>query len=144
MDKYLITGFSGFVGKHFLEFLELLDHHVSVLGIDVNHPDFTYSHFKNVHCNFEQIDLLDKNQVDNVIYQFQPNYILHLASYSSVAFSWKNPVNSFANNTNIFLNVLEQVRNLRIKCRILSIGSSEEYGDVLESDMPLSEEHDLK
>jgi GDP-4-dehydro-6-deoxy-D-mannose reductase len=144
MDKYLITGFSGFVARHFLEYLESLDHHVSVLGIDINRPEFDYNHFKKVQCSFDRIDLLDKDQVDNVIYQFQPNYILHLASYSSVAFSWKNPVSSFANNTNIYLNVLEQIRSLNINCRILSIGSSEEYGDLNESDMPLREDHPLK
>jgi GDP-4-dehydro-6-deoxy-D-mannose reductase len=144
MDKYLITGFSGFVSRHFLEHLESLQEHVAVLGIDVNNPEFDFLHYKNVQCSFDRIDLLDKSQVDNIIYQFQPNYILHLASYSSVAFSWKNPVISFANNTNIFLNVLEQIRLLNIKCRILSIGSSEEYGDVKEEDMPLSEDHALK
>ena len=40
MDRYLITGFSGFVSKHFLEYLETLHSPVSVLGIDINHPDF--------------------------------------------------------------------------------------------------------
>jgi len=143
MDKYLITGFSGFVSKHFLELLEEKKEIVSVVGIDINYPDFAYTIYKHVTCNFHKIDLLDKSQVDNVIYNFQPNYILHLASYSSVAFSWKNPVASFTNNTNVFLNLIEQVRLLDLKCRILSIGSSEEYGNVREEDIPLSEEHAL-
>jgi GDP-4-dehydro-6-deoxy-D-mannose reductase len=143
MDKYLITGFSGFVSKHFLELLEDKKEQVSVVGIDINNPDFSYTTYKYVTCSFYKIDLLDKSQVDNVIYNFQPNYILHLASYSSVAFSWKNPVASFVNNTNIFLNLIEQVRLLDLKCRILSIGSSEEYGNVKQEDIPLSEEHTL-
>ncbi len=143
MKKFLITGFSGFVSHHFLLYLEELGHSSKVMGIDVNQPGFSYQAFKYVKCSFEKIDLLNKNQVDNIIYQFQPDYVLHLASYSSVAFSWKNPTASFANNTTIFLNLLEQIRELNLKCRVLSVGSSEEYGNVSLLEMPLSESHPL-
>ena len=67
-------------------------------------------------------------------------YILHLASYSSVAYSWKHPIECFNNNTNIFLNVVHTIHRLRMNCRILSVGSSEEYGNVTEQDIPLIEE----
>ncbi len=144
MEKFLITGFSGFVSKHFLEHLESLKAQAVIVGIDVNQPDFLYTHYNYIKCTFSKIDLLDKSQVDNIIYQFQPDYVLHLASYSSVAYSWKNPVASFSNNTNIFLNLLEQIRALNLSCRIISVGSSEEYGNVTEADIPLTEEHPLK
>jgi GDP-4-dehydro-6-deoxy-D-mannose reductase len=143
MEKYLITGFSGFVAKHFLDFLDEQEVPAYVLGVDIHRPEFNIYGFKNVRCSFEQTDLLNKDQVDNIIYQFQPSYILHLASFSSVAFSWKNPVASFANNTNIFLNLLEKVRILNLDCRILSVGSSEEYGNVKAEDVPLNEDHPL-
>ncbi len=130
MDRYLITGFSGFVSKHFLEYLEILQSPVSVLGIDIAHPDFGLDRLNHVQCDFEKMDLLDREGFEKIILQFQPNYILHLASFSSVAFSWENPVKSFQNNTNIFLNVLEAVRSVNAGIRILSIGSSEEYGDL--------------
>ncbi|RZK11391.1 MAG: NAD-dependent epimerase/dehydratase family protein [Flavobacterium sp.] len=143
MDKYLITGFSGFVAKHFLDFLDSQGIPAYVLGVDIQKPEFNIYGFKHVKCSFEKTDLLNKDEVDNIIYQFQPAYILHLASFSSVAFSWKNPVASFANNTNIFLNLLEKVRHMNLDCRILSIGSSEEYGNIEEEQMPLSEEAQL-
>lgn len=131
MDRYLITGFSGFVGKHFLEYLETLHSPVSVLGVDIVPPDFGLDRLHHVQCDFEKMDLLDREGIEKIILQFQPNYILHLASYSSVAFSWQNPVNSFQNNTNIFLHVLEAVHSINSKVRILSVGSSEEYGDLV-------------
>jgi GDP-4-dehydro-6-deoxy-D-mannose reductase len=143
MTKYLITGFSGFVSRHFLDLLESEGEAASVMGIDINEPDFDYRHFKFVKCMFRVLDLLQKDDVDNVIYQYQPTHIVHLASFSSVAFSWKNPSTSFANNTNIFLNLVEQVRKLNIKCRILSVGSSEEYGNVTENQIPLHEDMEL-
>jgi len=140
MDKYLITGFSGFVAKHFLDYLDQKEIPAYVLGVDIHRPEFNIYGFQHVRCSFEQTDLLNKDEVDNIIYQFQPTYILHLASFSSVAFSWKNPVASFANNTNIFLNLLEKVRHMGLECRILSIGSSEEYGNIDSEQMPLRED----
>jgi GDP-4-dehydro-6-deoxy-D-mannose reductase len=130
MDRYLITGFSGFVSRHFLEYLEMLKNPVSVLGIDIAQPDFGLDWLCHVECNFVKMDLLDKEALERIILQFQPNYILHLASYSSVAFSWRNPVKSFQNNTNIFLNLLEAAHSVNSEIRILSIGSSEEYGNL--------------
>ena len=58
--------------------------------------------------------------------------------------SWKKPVQSFTNNTNIFLNLIETIHTLELKCRILSIGSSEEYGNVNALDLPLTENQELK
>ncbi len=143
MEKYLITGFSGFVSRYFLDYLERNGINAQVLGVDLLSPHFDIYNYKTVQCTFEKLDLLDKNQVDNIIYQFQPQYILHLASYSSVAFSWKDPIASFRNNTNIFLNLLENVRALSLECRILSVGSSDEYGNVNEREIPLLEDHPL-
>ena len=60
-----------------------------------------------------------------------------------MAFSWKEPAQSFQNNTNIFLNLIDAVRKLNIDTRILSIGSSEEYGNVNDEDLPLKEDHKL-
>lgn len=143
-EKYLITGFSGFVSRHFLEYLEKNRIRANVKGLDIIDPDFRRENFRSVKFEFEKIDLLDKEKIENVLSEFQPDYILHLASYSSVAFSWQYPVISFQNNTNIYLNLLEAVRKLNLTTRILSIGSSEAYGDVDKKDLPLAEEHSLK
>jgi len=143
MNRYLITGFSGFVGHHFVEYLENNEKNCLVKGLDIHDPDFRFDHYKNVQISFEKIDLLFKDQVEYIIHEFQPNYILHLASFSSVAFSWKEPVQSFQNNTNIFLNLIDGVRKLNMDVRLLSIGSSEEYGNVMDEDLPLTEDHRL-
>jgi GDP-4-dehydro-6-deoxy-D-mannose reductase len=143
-ERYLITGFSGFVSEHFLQYLERNGIHAEVMGVDIAPPAFSCDEFNYISCNFEKIDLLDKGQLKDVLERFRPDHVLHLASFSSVAFSWKNPVDSFANNTNIFLNLIETIRTLDIKCRILSIGSSEEYGNVDPADLPLKETQSLQ
>ncbi|MGL5914338.1 MAG: GDP-mannose 4,6-dehydratase [Bacteroidales bacterium] len=141
MKKYFITGAGGFVAHHFMQHLEELGMKVSVLGVDIVEQMPQFPPFKSVKFAYHQIDLLDKDGVDSILFDFQPDYILHLASYSSVAFSWKNPIASFQNNTNIFLNLIETVRKYELKTRILSVGSSEEYGNANNHRLPLKEEY---
>lgn len=142
--RLLITGFAGFVSQHFLELLNKEEPGSVVLGIDKNPPDFNFSGFNNLTISFEKIDLLNRAATDTILNTFHPDYILHLASVSSVAQSWHTPLDSFVNNTNIFLNLVEQVRIKNNKCRILSVGSSEEFGEVAEKELPLTEDHPLK
>ena len=142
--RLLITGFTGFVSQHFLELLNTEEPGSVVLGIDKNNPDFNFSDYSNLTISFENIDLLNRSATDKTIDSFQPEYILHLASVSSVAQSWHTPLDSFVNNTNIFLNLVEHIRIQNSKCRILSVGSSEEFGEVTEKELPLTEEHPLK
>ncbi len=87
--------------------------------------------------------MLNTGELEDCIYNFHPEYLLHLASYSSVGFSWKNPALSFRNNVDIFLNLLEIIRKLVPSCRILSVGSSEEYGNVTDEMIPLKEDYSL-
>ncbi len=142
--RLLITGFTGFVSQHFLDLLNKEEPGSIVLGIDKNSPDFNFSTFPDLTISFENIDLLNRAATDKIIDSFQPEYVLHLASVSSVAQSWHTPLDSFVNNTNIFLNLVEQIRLKQLRCRILSVGSSEEFGEVTELELPLTEEHPLK
>lgn len=143
MNKYLITGFSGFVGKNFLEYLNNNKIHASILGIDVHNPAFDINEYEYLKIKFEKTDLKERDRLGKLIYDHQPSYILHLASYSSVSGSWKSPNASFQNNVNIFLNLLEDIRMIGLPCRIISVGSSEEYGTVKINDLPLREDHHL-
>lgn len=141
MKKYLITGSSGFVGRSFLEHLNNVHGNTAVVGIDIVEPSIDFKSFTNVDFLFKQIDLRDKDRLCKVIYDFAPDYILHLASYSSVTGSWKSPGASFQNNVNTFLNLVEAIRSVGLKCRLISVGTSEEYGKVDIKDLPLSEDH---
>jgi len=38
MSKYLITGFSGFVGRNFVEYLENNEKNCLVKGVDIHNP----------------------------------------------------------------------------------------------------------
>lgn len=142
MKRILITGFCGFVGRYFLDYLENEQIHMNVMGIDRNlfKTVKKYKHLNISSCN---VDLLERKKVKKIILDFKPDYLLHLASFSSVAYSWEHPIESFQNNTNIFLNLIESIRELNLPTRILSIGSSEEYGNIDEKDIPIKESNAL-
>lgn len=139
MKKYIITGFSGFVSKHFLEYLSSTGESCEIIGI--SRSQAVLVHYDHLQIKTYQIDLKNAQLVREIIGSVKPDYIVHLASESSVAYSWQNPLESFQNNTNIFLNLVESVRVSNLKCRILSIGSSEEYGIVDPGTLPLTEKH---
>ncbi len=140
MKKLLITGAAGFVAGYFTEFLKENKIEYDILGLDIiNNFTCDYPTYK-----YKKINLCDRQLIKEVIENFKPDYLLHLASISSVSHSWNYPVESFVNNTNIFLNIIESVRELKLPTRILSIGSSEEYGNYPLDKMPLKEEYELK
>lgn len=145
MKKMLITGFSGFVCRHFLNYLKDKGTEYEVLGVDVNPPKFSMESYAPVlQMEFQTVNLLDTEKVNEIISTFRPDYILHLASFSSVTYSWEHPADCFNNNTRIFLNLTEAIRNEGLMdCRILSVGSSEEYGNVTKEQVPLREDMKL-
>ncbi len=145
MKKILITGFSGFVAAHFVEYLYKANLAYEICGIDINEPSFDYSRFADrLSIVYYNVNMTDIGGLREVVEFFKPEYILHLASFSSVAYSWKYPSASFMNNCNIFLNLVSAVRELCPECRILSVGSSEEYGDVPHEDLPIRENQNVK
>ena len=92
---------------------------------------------------YHSCDLSDAEAVRKVLSDERPDVIVHLAAVSSVGRSWKMPAGTFLNNTGIFLNIVEAVRSAGISPRILSVGSSEEYGNVPKEELPVGEERRL-
>jgi len=143
MKKILITGISGFVGGHFVHYLTTHHSNLEIHGISRSKPAWDFVNIPQKLLNseyFHKADLNDIPRIKLLIEEIQPDYILHLASQSSVAESWKTPVFSFLNNTNIFLNIIDTVRLNDNAARVLSIGSSEQYGIVSENDLPITED----
>ena len=143
MKKILITGFSGFVAHHFVDRLFEEKNDYTVLGLDVNSPDFLLKNERNIFVDYKQCNLLEKDNLKKILLSFNPDYILHLAAFSSVGFSWQAPDLCIRNNTEIFLNLMEILREINYEGRFLSVGSSEEYGNYPEELLPLKEEYAL-
>lgn len=122
MKKYFITGINGFVGKYFVDYVHGVEPDSDIMGVDLGETS------KAKDIKYKSLNLCDEKAVRNTIEQYKPDYIVHLAAVSSVAKSWEDPAGCFLNNNAAFLNLAEAIRKTEINARILSVGSSEEYG----------------
>ncbi|MEO0092194.1 MAG: GDP-mannose 4,6-dehydratase [candidate division WOR-3 bacterium] len=127
MKKVLITGIEGFVGNYLAGYLSSLDY--DVYGTYFAIPPRT--DYKIYYC-----DIRNHSQVLRVIKTIRPKVIFHLAAQSSVSQGEKNLKDTFAINTLGTLNILESVKEVKIKPRIMYISSCEVYG---RSDKKLTE-----
>lgn len=123
MDKVLIIGINGFVGTHLYN--ELEKNGYECYGTYLNNNDFC-----NNCTNIYNLDILNKKNVLQVLNEIRPQYIINLAAISSVKLSWSIPQKTFEVNVNGTINILDAIRELDLKARVLLIGSSEQYGKI--------------
>ena len=136
--KSLIIGGAGFVGAY------LVRHLKNDLGQDVVVTKMPREQVKvdGVDMNSIQVrdlDILQKESIVALFREIRPDYIYHLAAQSSVSVSWKNPALTVDVNVKGGVNILEALRELEDKRRVLFIGSGEEYGHILPGEIPIKE-----
>lgn len=126
--RILITGINGFVGGHLAEFLYKKDNDCEILGIDLNTADF-HDRFQErmKKVSLANIDLTDSAKVEEIIKEFRPEQVYHLAAQASVSQSWKNPIETFRINVFGGVNILESIRKFYAICKFLSVCTAEEY-----------------
>lgn len=131
--KALIIGAAGFVGNYLIEHLRD-DCKWDVVATKLEHETIEESNIE-----IHNTDILNKESVIELLKNIRPDYIFHLAAQSSVALSWKNPSLTVDVNIKGSINVLDSIRELDYKPRILLIGSGEEYGHILPEETPIKE-----
>jgi GDP-4-dehydro-6-deoxy-D-mannose reductase len=143
--RVLVTGINGFVASHLTEFL--LE---NVPDVQIYGTVRRRSYLGNIatikdKLRLSEFDLCDSHSIDKVIADIKPDKIFHLAAQSFVPTSWKIPVETFNSNINGTLNILEAVRAIKDYDPVIQIaGSSEEYGLVLENELPIKETNPLR
>lgn len=132
MKKGLVIGAAGFVGNYLID--EMKREGMEVFATKLPKEKMDRSDIK-----IYDLDILDKNAVVGLLFEVRPNFIFHLAAQSSVALAWKNPCLTVDVNIKGSLNVMDALRELFYKPRVLLIGSGEEYGHILPNETPISE-----
>lgn len=135
--KALITGIAGFAGSHLTEYL--LSQKVGVWGFF--HPRHSTDNLNPIRSQISGVpcDILDKNKVLTSIKHIKPDFVFHLAAFSSPSASFANPAETLNNNILGQINLLESLVAIKSKARILVIGSADEYGAVDPKFLPLDE-----
>jgi len=135
--KALITGISGFVGSYLAEYL-LDSGEWEVAGT-------VYGPYDNIADQCDRLELYpaELSRLDVVTFileRAQPDAIFHLAAQPLVSASRRDPWGTIETNVRMQLNILEGVARVNPVCRVLAVGSSEQYGLVMERDLPISED----
>ncbi len=137
MKKGLVIGAAGFVGNYLIE--EMYES-----GIEAYATKLPHEQLDNPHATVFDLDIMDKDAIVALLFEVRPDYIFHLAAQSSVGLAWKNPGLTIDVNIKGSVNVMDAIRELFYKPRVLLIGSGEEYGHIRPGETPISEENALR
>lgn len=139
--KIVVTGGAGFIGSALVRHLILRTNH-EVLNIDkltyAGNLDSLQTVSKHSRYRFEQIDIADQAAIANVLADYRPDAILHLAAESHVDRSIDGPAAFIQTNIVGTFNLLECARHYwqalpeasRQLFRFHHISTDEVYGDL--------------
>jgi len=89
-------------------------------------------------------DVTDRGSVTAALEASRPDAVVLLAGLASVPAANRDPAAAYAVNAVGAANVLEQTLRYAADTRVLLVTSSEIYGEVLEGELPLTEESALR
>ena len=140
--RVLITGITGFVGSWLAEYL-----------LDLGHEVYGIARWRSKTENIDHIldklhivnaDIRDGYSLQKAFGDVKPDYCFHLAAQSFVKESWNSPLETLGTNILGTANVLEAARLMGSNAIITIAGSSEEYGMVYPSEVPIKETNPLR
>jgi GDP-4-dehydro-6-deoxy-D-mannose reductase len=137
--KVLITGITGFAGSH------LMDELLAEGGHEIWGLKRPNARMRNIHHAVDRIslvdgDLLDPTSLIATLRRADFEHIYHLGAQSWVTPSWDMPAAYMATNAIGTINLFEAMRIVGSTARVLISCTPEEYGDVAEKDLPITEE----
>lgn len=138
--KILITGISGSGGSYLAEHILKKKKKIKIYGFFRNLKNLkNLSPIAKSKISATKLDMNNYNDLKKKIKKINPDLIYHLATHAHVRESFDKPRLTTSNNTIITVNLLEAIRELKFKPLIIICSSSEVYGAVKKSDMPINE-----
>jgi len=131
--KVIVTGVLGQDGANMCEYLlRETDHQVFGMMRRSANPNFSNTRAFQNDKKFKFIygDLTDEINIDRLIKEVEPDFLINFAANSFVGCSWDMPLQVFDVNTLGVIRCLESLKKFSPSCRFYSAGSSEQFGDV--------------
>ena len=146
MTHFFITGGTGFVGSHMIDYL------LSKI------PDceiYALKHWRSPTKNIEHVsehnrviwiegDLLDIPSLERALRKASPDYVFHFAAQSFPETSFVTPVRTLKTNVIGTTNLFETMRALNCHARTISVSSSEVYGMPSPDEIPIKETNPIR
>lgn len=138
-QKVLITGINGFAGSHLAD-LFVKEGKYEVYGLIKTNARLNFIKDILPQINLIDGDVTDAFSMKKVLTQVNPNMVYHLAALSWVGPSWDMPAAYMTVNAIGTINLLEAARKLDKIPKILVTCTPEEYGNVPEELIPITED----
>ena len=139
--KVLVTGAGGMVGSHMVELLYKRGDEV----VGIWHKNKKNIEQITLPIKFVQCDLRYAQGIDELIMDFMPEQIYHLAAQSYPTVSWVSPTETIDVNVNSTINIYEAIKKARkykdskYNPIVIVACSSAEYGETLNQMQGLGE-----
>ena len=152
MTKLLLTGCAGFIGSNFVKNIAVTEKEYEFVILDAltyagYYPTIEKDIKENGHLSFKQIDIRDKEAIDELFKTEDFNGVIHFAAESHVDNSIKNP-NIFV-ETNVLgtLNLLNASINYGMEkdsnFKFVHVSTDEVYGTLSEDEPAFTEQHPI-
>ncbi|MEO9482442.1 MAG: CDP-glucose 4,6-dehydratase [Ekhidna sp.] len=126
--KVLVTGHTGFKGSWLITWLDMLG--AEVMGYSLA-PENDYDLYNQISSETKHqsiiADIRDKEQFEQAILNFNPDFIFHLAAQPLVRYSYEHPVETYETNVIGTANLLAGMRTLSKKCAAVLITTDKVY-----------------
>jgi CDP-glucose 4,6-dehydratase len=141
--KILITGHTGFKGSWLSYLLQYYGAEVTGYALPPETSPNLYTELNleaKIHSIFGNVN--DFENICQIINDFEPGYIFHLAAQPLVRRSYADTLNTFNTNVQGTANILESCKSLKKKCIVICVTTDKVYRN-LEIDYPYKETDEL-
>lgn len=119
MKTVLVTGSEGFVGGHLTKAIREESYNIVAT---------CYPSLLPKKGDYIALDILDLEMTRELLKEYNPDIIFHLAAVTSVAKSFRDPPLTYHTNIIGTANILEAVKSLNKNVRFLFVSTCEVYG----------------
>ncbi len=148
--RVLVTGITGFVGSHMVDYLLKNIPNIQIYATRRwRSKEENIKHlFGDERVVFEECDLLDRGSLSRIIDISKPDIVYHFAAQSFPETSFLTPATTLTTNIIGTTNLMEELRIAKQRniCNptIVSVSSSEVYGNPNEDEVPITEENCIR
>jgi CDP-glucose 4,6-dehydratase len=128
--KVLITGHTGFKGKWLTIWLAKLGANIMGVSLKSDNLSKITKKYYTTQINEKFFNICDLKKMHQVVNNYKPQYIFHLAAQSIVKKSYEDPILTWNSNLIGTLNILHSLNSLKNKCSAVMITSDKCYKNL--------------
>ena len=130
MNTIIVTGGLGFIGSNLIKLLNKNNYYI----INIDKINYS-SNYQNIPDNiqnykFYKEDINNRAAIKDIINKYNSKIIYNLAAETHVDRSIDNPKNFINSNILGTYNLLEVIRNLNKRIKLIQVSTDEVYGDI--------------